>query len=68
MSSLRRVALGVAALLVATSTACVPSGGGPGPGGGSGHVAARGPVAPLASDGRWLTDANGRVVTLHGVN
>ena len=68
MGSLRRVALGVAALLVATGTACVPSGGGPGPGDGSGHVAARGPVAPLASDGRWLTDATGRVVTLHGVN
>jgi endoglycosylceramidase len=25
-------------------------------------------VAPLGSDGRWLTDATGRVVTLHGVN
>ncbi|MGH9228804.1 MAG: cellulase family glycosylhydrolase [Acidimicrobiales bacterium] len=25
-------------------------------------------MAPLSSDGRWLTDATGRVVTLHGVN
>jgi endoglycosylceramidase len=68
MSSLHKVALGVASLLVATGTACVPSGGGPGAGDGPGHVAARGPVAPLASDGRWLTDVTGRVVTLHGVN
>src|SRR5262245_26935118 len=27
-----------------------------------------GPVPPLASAGRWFTDATGRVVTLHGVN
>ena len=28
----------------------------------------RGPVAPLGEAGRWLVDAEGRVVTLHGVN
>jgi endoglycosylceramidase len=57
--------------LVATSVACLPPGGGHGGGdgqGGPGGQAARGPVAPLASEGRWLVDATGRVVTLHGVN
>jgi endoglycosylceramidase len=28
----------------------------------------RGPVPPLSGEGRWLTDARGRVVVLHGVN
>jgi endoglycosylceramidase len=28
----------------------------------------RGPVAPLGESGRWLVDAEGRVVTLHGIN
>lgn len=74
MSSLRRGALRVGALLAVAATvvtACVPPRGGPGhdPGHGHGHGAAgSGPVAPLSSDGRWLTDATGRVVTLHGVN
>lgn len=27
-----------------------------------------GPTAPLSHDGRWITDARGRVVVLHGVN
>jgi len=27
-----------------------------------------GPIAPLSSTGRWLTDATGRVVLLHGTN
>lgn len=26
------------------------------------------PVGPLSSDGRWFTDARGRVVVLHGIN
>jgi endoglycosylceramidase len=72
MSSMRRAALGVGALLLVAGTACVPAGGGPGPDGGQAHGhrgrPADGPVAPLANDGRWLTDATGRVVTLHGVN
>lgn len=29
---------------------------------------ARGPLPPLGHEGRWLTDAAGRVVMLHGVN
>jgi len=29
---------------------------------------ATGPLAPLGGEGRWLTDAAGRVVLLHGVN
>jgi endoglycosylceramidase len=31
-------------------------------------VAAAGPTPPLGHDGRWITDARGRVVILHGVN
>lgn len=61
----------VAAVVVA-AVACVPPSGGGGGGNGGGHHpggrAARGPVAPLTSSGRWLIDATGRVVTLHGVN
>ena len=71
MSSMRRLALRLGSLLLVAGTACVPPGGGVGPGAGGGHGsgrAAEGPVAPLSSDGRWLTDATGRVVTLHGVN
>lgn len=36
----------------------------------AGPAAAKGPgpVAPLGSDGRWITDAKGRVVQLRGVN
>jgi endoglycosylceramidase len=76
MSLRSRLALVVAVVVALAGTACVPPGGGPGPGHGGGHGghgshgdrAAEGPVAPLASDGRWLTDATGRVVTLHGVN
>ncbi|HEV7759294.1 MAG TPA: cellulase family glycosylhydrolase, partial [Acidimicrobiales bacterium] len=70
MSVRRKVALVVGSLLAvaATGTACVPSGGGMGPGHGDDVDARQGPVAPLSSEGRWLTDATGRVVTLHGVN
>jgi endoglycosylceramidase len=36
---------------------------------GFGHERAeRGPLAPLSGEGRWLLDARGRVVVLHGVN
>jgi endoglycosylceramidase len=31
-------------------------------------AAAAGPTAPLGHNGRWITDAKGRVVILHGVN
>jgi endoglycosylceramidase len=31
-------------------------------------VAAAAPVGPLGHEGRWITDADGRVVILHGVN
>ena len=30
--------------------------------------ASAGPTAPLSHSGRWITDAKGRVVILHGVN
>ena len=66
--------MAVAATVAVGATACLPlrvPGGVPTPGHGGrdhGRTAAEGPVAPLASDGRWLTDAAGRVVTLHGVN
>ena len=59
---------GAAAVLLALSLASVACAGpGPGPGHPSRGDAA-GPVAPLSSEGRWLTDARGRVVLLHGVN
>ena len=37
-------------------------------GAGTAQATVPGPVAPLSSEGRWLTDATGRVVLLHGVN
>ena len=37
-------------------------------GAGTAHATVGGPVAPLRSEGRWLTDATGRVVQLRGVN
>jgi len=51
-----RIALLLAALLLGTGTATA-------------KPAQRGaPVGPLADSGRWFTDANGRVVILHGIN
>jgi endoglycosylceramidase len=35
---------------------------------GSAYASAPGPAPPLGSEGRWITDARGRVVQLHGVN
>ena len=35
---------------------------------GAAPQAAAAPVAPLSHSGRWITDADGRVVILHGVN
>jgi endoglycosylceramidase len=29
---------------------------------------AAGPAPPLGHEGRWITDANGRVVVIHAVN
>ena len=37
-------------------------------GGGPASTPVDGPVGPLGHAGRWLVDASGRVVTLHGVN
>ena len=34
----------------------------------AGPAAAAGPTPPLTHEGRWITDARGRVVILHGVN
>jgi endoglycosylceramidase len=31
-------------------------------------AASAGPTTPLGHSGRWITDAKGRVVLLHGVN
>jgi endoglycosylceramidase len=76
----RLLATGVVVAVVAGIAACGsprigtggPEGGQPGggPPGGGRHLpaAARGAVAPLSADGRWLTDTTGRVVLLHGVN
>ncbi|MBN1528235.1 MAG: cellulase family glycosylhydrolase [Thermoleophilaceae bacterium] len=50
---LRRLAIALALLLL---------------GAGSAHASGAGPVPPLRSDGRWITDATGRVVQLRGVN
>lgn len=64
----RRVA-GLALALALGLTALACSGPGPGPGGGHGPRGSdKGPVAPLGSAGRWVTDDRGRVVLLHGVN
>jgi endoglycosylceramidase len=50
----------------ALSVACVT---GPHGGGGPGHgIAGPTPVGPLAHEGRWLTDATGRVLLLRGIN
>jgi endoglycosylceramidase len=62
------------ALMLVLSVACVtavPGGGGPGHGPGHGHghgLTDPTPVAPIAHDGRWLTDATGRVLLLRGIN
>jgi endoglycosylceramidase len=66
----------LALALAAAALACTgprPGPGGPGNPGGPGGPGgpgdgASGAVAPLAASGRWLTDARGRVVLLHGVN
>lgn len=67
----RRVATVAMALALAASAcglAGPPGAGGRGGERGGGPPLAQGPVAPLGSEGRWLTDARGRVVLLHGVN
>ena len=68
MSSWRRLAL-----FVALGTLLVGATAWAGPASTPSHrpprsVVNRGPVAPLGESGRWLVDAEGRVVTLHGVN
>lgn len=35
---------------------------------GTAELGAEGPIPPLASQGRWFTDATGRVVLMHGFN
>ena len=47
----------VAVLLAMAMSACSPAG-----------IGASGPIGRLRSDGRWLVDQTGRVVTLHGMN
>ena len=49
------------AAILCTLTACSETGD-------SAATGADGPVPPLASAGRWFTDAHGRVVLLHGFN
>jgi endoglycosylceramidase len=62
----------VAALIVAaaTVTTAAPSSakGGPSRGHRGGPGAGPAALSPLGHDGRWLTDAQGRVVVLHGFN
>ena len=58
------------AAIYAAAMACVtvvPGGGGPGHGRSPG-VTDPTPVAPIAHQGRWLTDATGRVLMLRGIN
>jgi hypothetical protein len=54
---------GTAVLAVLTFSACHGDGAN-----GSAAVGGPEPVAPLASSGRWFTDATGRVVMLYGFN
>lgn len=60
---LGRAALGLAALLAVVAPAAAPAAAG-----GFLSPTFRGPLAPLGQEGRWLVDAAGRVVLLHGVN
>src|SRR5262245_66656058 len=58
------------AAIYAVALACVtavPGGGGPGQGGGQ-RITDPTPVGPIAHQGRWLTDATGRVLMLRGIN
>ncbi|HEU0023132.1 MAG TPA: cellulase family glycosylhydrolase [Thermoleophilaceae bacterium] len=67
MATARRRLPAAAALLVAAVVSAMLSAGAWATG--PGHDRAdRGPVPPLTGDGRWLIDARGRVVVLHGVN
>src|SRR5215475_546097 len=55
----------------ALSVACVTgphAGGGGGPGAPGHGIASPTPVGPLGHEGRWLTDATGRVLLLRGIN
>jgi len=52
------VVVALVALLAVAGTACRPAPG----------IGAAGPIGRLRSEGRWLVDRTGRVVTLHGVN
>jgi endoglycosylceramidase len=54
------VAVGVLLAVPATSPAARPHG--------SKAAERAAPVGPLANSGRWITDARGRVVILHGIN
>ena len=66
LSAPRRLALALTLLALAGLSAAVMAGSA-GAVGFPDH-AAPGPTSPLSHDGRWITDARGRVVTLHGVN
>jgi len=55
----------------ALSVACVTTphaGGGGGPGAPGRGIASPTPVGPIGHQGRWLTDATGRVLLLRGIN
>lgn len=62
--SRRVVVVAVLVTLGLLAAACRP----PGWGHGGGDASRSDPVAPLSRNGRWWTDATGRIVTLHGVN
>jgi endoglycosylceramidase len=60
----RAASLVAAGLLIAALTTDAASVVAPPPA----HAAPTGPTLPLGHIGRWMTDADGRVVVLHGLN
>jgi endoglycosylceramidase len=64
----RRPLLGAALGCCLLAAAAAPAGAAPGRGAAAAVPTDPGPVGTISHAGRWLTDADGRVVLLHGVN